>query len=117
MQCPGCSNIFYSQKSLRVHLTEDHNVAQEELESILRTYNSNVSKDNSTQNSLKTCPKVEKQLKKHGDSAAENSQSSVLSNYINSQNIEGGKLSYQENKEKNKTVKKPVKKIIRSNAG
>lgn len=47
MQCPGCSNIFFSQKSLRVHLSEDHNVAQEELENILSTFKNsdNVEKD------------------------------------------------------------------------
>ena len=38
MQCPGCSNIFFSQKSLRVHLSEDHNVAKEELEHILSSF-------------------------------------------------------------------------------
>lgn len=41
MQCPGCTNIFFSLKSLRVHLSEDHNVAQEELEHILNSFQIN----------------------------------------------------------------------------
>ncbi|KAK3932260.1 Gastrula zinc finger protein XlCGF26.1 [Frankliniella fusca] len=45
MQCPGCSNIFFSQKSLRVHLSEDHNVAQEELENILNSFKPSISSE------------------------------------------------------------------------
>jgi hypothetical protein len=31
IKCPGCKNIFFTSKSLRVHLSQDHQVGDEEL--------------------------------------------------------------------------------------
>ncbi|XP_068084384.1 uncharacterized protein [Anabrus simplex] len=35
MNCPGCSNVFFSTSSLSVHLTQDHEVSEQELQIIM----------------------------------------------------------------------------------
>lgn len=35
IKCPGCKNVFFTSKSLRVHLSQDHQVGDEELRTLL----------------------------------------------------------------------------------
>lgn len=77
MQCPGCDNIFYSVNSLRVHLSEDHNVAPEELENIISNFNLDCSGGSTDPSYDKTLP-LEKDWRR---------QSSVQSEAV--QNIKG----------------------------
>lgn len=35
LRCPGCSNVFFSTASLRVHLTHDHNMVVKDVKAIL----------------------------------------------------------------------------------
>lgn len=95
MQCPGCDNIFYSVNSLRVHLSEDHNVAPEELENIISTFNSNISGGNTAP----SCDKTPTLVKDWGK------QSSVHSEAV--QNIKGASNNgtvYIQDKSSIKTV-------------
>lgn len=35
IKCPGCENVFFTSKSLRVHLSQDHQVGDEELRTLI----------------------------------------------------------------------------------
>ncbi|XP_034255787.1 zinc finger Y-chromosomal protein 2-like isoform X2 [Thrips palmi] len=87
MQCPGCSNIFFSQKSLRVHLSEDHNVAQEELEHILSTFQTN---DGGV---LKNQSNLESDLRHDEEQISLNACNEVIADEMNNHCYSGDKSS------------------------
>lgn len=87
MQCPGCSNVFFSQKSLRVHLSEDHNVAEEELEHILSTFQA------SNDRELKNQDDLESNLSKDEEQASLNMCSEDITQQLNDHSCSHDKSS------------------------
>jgi hypothetical protein len=50
IRCPGCENVFFSSKSLRVHLSHDHQVGDEELRTLIEVLIRSSSKDAKAKN-------------------------------------------------------------------
>ncbi|XP_069676554.1 uncharacterized protein [Periplaneta americana] len=52
IKCPGCKNVFFTSKSLRVHLSQDHQVSDEELRTLVEVVIKTSFKDAKAKNKL-----------------------------------------------------------------